>query len=156
MQEAGKWKPVNDKAIVSNIELVFKTGDISKLNKPTYEFVMNMSGFIAHYNLYGFQEYYTDLRDFSRDLLDACTEYEANRDETDRDFVKWYGQDYCSSKARAKRGIADVVRKYQGRVSVESEAIYKTKLENLNDLLAEVVRRNDPQITKSLVDKLGL
>ena len=70
-----KLQPYNVKAIVSNVELVFKSGDISKLNKSAYHFIYLLSLFIAHYNLYGFQDYYQDLRLFAEDLLDADEPY---------------------------------------------------------------------------------
>lgn len=62
MQERGAWQPYNVSAIVKNVEQVFKNGDISLLNNPTYKFIINSMGFIAHYALGGFQGVYADLR----------------------------------------------------------------------------------------------
>ena len=151
MQEAGNWKPVNSKAIISNIGQIFKTNDITKLNKPTYEFVMNLSGFIAHYNLYGFQENYSDLRSFADDLLSACTEGTADREANDSDFNRWYGHAYCQSKADAINGIREVVLAAQSKVSTICEDKDTQKLDKIIALATEVKRRNDPEITRKFV-----
>lgn len=110
--EAGNWKPYNVKAILGNLKLVFTSKDITKLNKPTYNFLYLLSGFIAHYNLYGFQDYYQDLRDLVKDLDPGYLKSDARRDETDGDFNKWYGEAYNKSKADIKRGIAELVETY--------------------------------------------
>jgi len=154
MQEAGNWKPVNSKAIISNIGQIFKTNDITELNKPTYEFVMNLSGFIAHYNLYGFQENYSDLRSFADDLLSACTEETADREANDSDFNRWYGHAYCQSKADAINGIREVVTKFNSGVTTSFENKDAEKLQNLISLATEVQRRNDPNLTRKFLAKL--
>lgn len=151
MQEAGNWKPVNSKAIVSNISQVFETQDITKLNKPTYQFVANLSGFIAHYDLYGFQSNYEDLRSFSDDLLPACSESEARRLGEDLDFIKWYGKSYCKSEADALNGIREVVTKYQSKVANSFESEDARKLQKIIDLATEVQHRNDPGLTRSFL-----
>lgn len=40
-------------------DVVRATKDITRLNKIGYHFINLASGFIAHYNLYGFIDYYT-------------------------------------------------------------------------------------------------
>lgn len=120
IQEKGNWKPYNVKAIVNNVELVFKAQDISKLNKPAYQFITLCMGFIAHYDLYGFQSVYQDLRDFAEKLqsgeLSRDKDYNltwADSIERDNQFREWYGEAYNKSKAEAMRGIVAVARKYQ-------------------------------------------
>jgi hypothetical protein len=49
--------PQQQKNIVNN--LVAACRDIKKLNKTGYGFIYLASGFIAHYNLNGFIDYYT-------------------------------------------------------------------------------------------------
>ena len=151
-QEKGNWKPINSRAIISNINLVFKTGNIEKLNGTTYRFVHNLSGFIAHYDLRGFQCTYQDLRDFARDLLSTCTEKEALRLGRDRDFINWYGQAYCSSNEQAIRGIREVVLKYQESVQNKFQDVDADRLDNIIALAEEVKRRNDPTITKAFLN----
>jgi hypothetical protein len=52
-------KPLTERQqalIVANVLKALK--DITKLNKTGYHFLYLASGFIAHYNLYGFIDYY--------------------------------------------------------------------------------------------------
>ncbi len=110
--EPRKWKPHNVEALGRNIVLVFKKGDIAALNQPTYEFIILEMGFIAHYNLSGFQSAYTDLDEF-RAALQAGEMSEdpghnkkwADHYEADPDFNKWYGPDYCKSVTEGIRRI---------------------------------------------------
>ncbi len=106
------WKPCNVDALERNVALVFRTGDINKLNKPTYRFIINHMGFIAHDNLNGFQDEYSNLEEFRERL--QTSEYStrldynlnwANKYEGDRDFNKWYGPAYCKSVAAGIRRI---------------------------------------------------
>ena len=117
MPEKGNWKPHNVLALERNIALVFKTGDIGKLNKPTYNFIIQDMGFIAHYDLDGFQCAYADLDEFRQKL--QTSEYSqdpdynlkwADRYEVDRDFNKWYGPAYCKSVAEGIRRIVSAAR----------------------------------------------
>jgi len=117
MQKQGEWKPYNVKALKQNVALVFKTGDIDKLNNSTYTFIINHMGFIAHYDLHGFQWSYADLDEFKEKL--QTSEYSehlnhnwdwADSYEGDRDFNKWYGAAYCKSVAEGIRGIITVAR----------------------------------------------
>lgn len=50
--------PALQKRIVKNVLAACK--DIHKLNKDGYNFLYLASGFIAHYNLHGFIDYYED------------------------------------------------------------------------------------------------
>lgn len=112
----GNWSPHNTKAILNNINLVFKSKDINNLNTPAYKFLMNLRGFIAHYNLYGFRGNYKDLRKLIDDLDPQFLRADAHRDETDSDFEEMYGKAYNKSKADIKRGIADLVEQYKDEI----------------------------------------
>lgn len=62
-------KPLTERQqtlIVNNV--VKATKDISKLNNTGYKFIYLASGFIAHYNLYGFIDYYK-THDLKEDIL---------------------------------------------------------------------------------------
>lgn len=117
MEKNGEWKPYNVKALEQNVALVFRTGDIHRLNKPTYAFIINHMGFIAHYDLIGFQCAYGDLDEFRERLqtseyskrLDYNLDW-ADRYEGDRDFNKWYGPAYCKSVAEGIRRVIVVAR----------------------------------------------
>ena len=117
MQEKGNWKPVNSKTIIFNINRVFKYQDIDKLSKYTYSFVMNISGFIAHYDLYGFRNNYCNLDKFAQDLYNNCTPDYAYREGNDKDFIKWYGKDYCKSKEEAISGIREIAKNYLNKIN---------------------------------------
>ena len=117
MPKDGNWEPYNVDYLERNIREVFKTGDIGKLTKGTYQFIILHMGFIAHYDLYGFQCTYADLELF-REMLQR-SEYSRDPDynlkwvdkkETDRDFLKWYGYAYCHSVAEGIRRIVKAAR----------------------------------------------
>jgi hypothetical protein len=117
MPKDGKWKPYNVDYLEKNVREVFKSDDIGKLTKATYDFIIQHMGFIAHYDLHGFQCEYADLELFREKL--QTSEYSqdpeynlrwADRCESDRDFVKWYGEGYCKSEAEGIRRIVAVAR----------------------------------------------
>ena len=116
-QESGNWKPHNVERLGQNTALVFKTGDIRKLNGVTYKFITLQMGFIAHYDLAGFQYAYQDIELFRETL--RTSEYSRDPDynmrrsftyERDRDFIKWYGEPYCRSVAQGIRAIVAAAR----------------------------------------------
>lgn len=43
--------------------------NIDKLNGPGYRYIMNCSGFIAHYNIDGFKTYYSEPGTLAADIL---------------------------------------------------------------------------------------
>lgn len=54
-------KPIDTKTqalIIKNV--LAACGNIDKLNKRGYDFLYQCSGFIAHYDIHGFKEYYRD------------------------------------------------------------------------------------------------
>ncbi len=52
--------------IVSSLRKVFQTDDVQHLTKSAYNFLYQCSGFIAHYNLYGFRDEYANVNDLKR------------------------------------------------------------------------------------------
>ena len=117
MQQDGNWKPYDVAHLERNIREVFRSGDIGKLDKYTYNFIHQHMGFIAHYDLYGFQCEYADIKEFREKL--QTSEYSrdpaynlrwADQCESDSDFIKWYGAAYCKSKAEGIRRIILVAR----------------------------------------------
>lgn len=143
-QEKGNWQPYNVKAIVKNIEQIFKNGDIKYLKHPAYEFIHQHMGFIAHYDLYGFQSEYADLRKLV--IFLQTSEYARNKDynltwadsvEQDRQFEEWYGKLYNQSKADAIRGIVEVARKYEQEIFAKFDAQKKEEEISQAKALAE-------------------
>jgi hypothetical protein len=62
-------EPINEmqkKLIVRNVLSACK--DISKLNKRGYNYINLCSGFIAHYDIWGFRQYYSDYS-LKQDIL---------------------------------------------------------------------------------------
>ena len=118
MPERGNWEPYNVNYLERNIREVFSSGDIGKLTKGTYQFITLHMGFIAHYDLYGFQCAYADLELF-REMLQR-SEYshdpDYNLNWADRKegkyepFIKWYGYPYCHSVAEGIRRIVKAAR----------------------------------------------
>jgi len=65
-------KPLTErqkKMIVNNINKVLNTGNIELLTRQSYNYLYLCSGFIAHYDLYGFRHYYSDTNDLARDIV---------------------------------------------------------------------------------------
>jgi hypothetical protein len=44
--------------ILSNFRTMFKANNVFKMNRSGYGFIYLASGFIAHYNMFGFQQHY--------------------------------------------------------------------------------------------------
>lgn len=106
-EERGNWKAHNVKAILNNVEKVFKTNNIDLLSKPAYSFIMNIHGFIAHYDLSEFKQYYSDLRELITELDNAGL----------RDDQEWYGNAYNKSVADIKSGLNDLCKKYRASIN---------------------------------------
>lgn len=103
-----EWE-INEKGIKSSIERVIKTKDITKLTKSAYKFVMNMSGFIAHYNHEGFMDYYSNVNDFINDLKWSSDTLRPDYYITDRYFSEGEQSEYYASKTRILQHIASLV-----------------------------------------------
>ena len=95
-----------------NIELVFKTNDITKLNKTGYNFVMNMSGFIAHYDLYGFRCEYENVSQLLREIKDSFDISNKSRYITDRFFSEGKDKEYYRAKYDTLAGLEVLCQKY--------------------------------------------
>jgi len=135
-----KWKCLNTKAITSNLNLVFKTRNISKLNKPTYDFIMNLSGFIAHYDLYGFQSYYSDLRDLIRDLEKSTDVLNPEYYLSDFFQKEEESKDYYKSKTETLKQIKPLIEKY--KTEIEEEFKQKEKDEDINTIKVLMNKHN--------------
>jgi len=55
--------------IANNIRKVVSTANIELLTKQSYNFLYLSSGFIAHYNLYGFRANYENTTEFANAIL---------------------------------------------------------------------------------------
>ena len=91
--------PRQETLIVNNV--VAACDDINKLNRTGYRFINLASGFIAHYDLYGFIAHYSsnDLRD------DIQNNFDANKWTNFRPGEENY--DYYRQKARIYQSIVE-------------------------------------------------
>ena len=62
---------MNKRRILKSLKKVFDKRDIKYLSEEAYDFVENISGFIAHYNKNGFKDYYSDFDLFIKDLRNS-------------------------------------------------------------------------------------
>jgi len=128
-----EMKKINTKAVINNLNLVFKSKDIRKLNKPTYEFLYLLSGFIAHY---GFQNYYEDLRDLIRDLKNSSDV--VNPEYYLSDFFMKDDKDYYLSKVETLKQIKPLIEKYE---------------EEINNYFSNIEREEDINTIRVLMQK---
>lgn len=146
-------KEYNSKRILNNIEKVLKNKNIELLSKASYHFLYLMSGFIAHYNLSGFQHYYSDLRDLLNDIERALpSEKDVAVRDIDDPKHNGYGLAYCQSKLEIVEGLKIIVERYRNEVSVEGNKRDDNKFE----ILKEGIKRaeKDLKFRKSFIDKV--
>lgn len=62
--------PDQVRLIVLSFRNVFQRNEISKLTKSAYNFIYQASGFIAHYDIWGFRAHYADVESLKQDILD--------------------------------------------------------------------------------------
>ena len=146
-------KPYDVKNILSNLEKVFSKKDIKLLSKKSYEFLYMMSGFIGHYDIHGFKNAYSDLRELLNDIEGALPiEKDVAIRDIDDPKHNGYGLPYCQSKLDIVEGLKIIVEKYKNEVSVEGSKIDDDKFE----LLKECVKRceKDLEFRKTFIDKV--
>ncbi len=91
--------PLNSRQIamiVGNIRKVMQTGNSENLTKQAYNFLYQSSGFIAHYNLYGFQGTYSNVAELAADILNNKSSNQWNNfNPGDRDYAYMMGKKAC-------------------------------------------------------------
>lgn len=117
--EKHSLKPYDSDRIIKNIDSVFAKKDISILEQKSYEFLMLMSGFIAHYNIHGFIYAYQDLRYLIHDILASRDTSDPDRYINDKFFENSYGLDYCISKTKILRELGIIARKYKAEIDMQ-------------------------------------
>lgn len=81
--------------IANNIAKVIKKQDMDLLSSAAYKYISIQSGFIAHYNLQGFRDYYqNDVMQFAHDILD-------NKNISSRTNYRQDHKDYEYYKSKA-------------------------------------------------------
>lgn len=76
--------------IVGNIRKVMTTRNSKNLSKQAYNFLYLASGFIAHYNLYGFQGAYEDVGQLALEILDNKDNNQWGNFREGEDFYDYY------------------------------------------------------------------
>lgn len=124
-------KPYNVKSVLNNVEKVLKNQDINLLSKTSYHFLYLMSGFIAHYDLAGFQHSYSDLRNLIGDIERALP---SEKDVAVRDVEdpknNGYGKPYCVSKLEIVEGLKPIIEKYRVEIFQEFKEREKTEIKS--------------------------
>ena len=146
-------KPYNVKKILNNAEKIFKNNDIELLNEETYIFISLMTGFIAHYNLYGFQGHYSDLRDLLGNIEGALSiEQDTAKRDVDDTKHNGYGLPYCKSKLEIVKGLKLIVEKYKDKIFEKGSEGDSDRFE----ILKECIKRaeTDLDFRKEFMEKL--
>jgi hypothetical protein len=90
--------------IVNSFKRVFEKRDIEQLTKQAYNFIMLSSGFIAHYSLYGFRNYYKDVGSLENDIIEyASANQWSNFHPGERDY------EYMRQKAHIYTRIVETI-----------------------------------------------
>jgi len=76
--------------IVGNIRKVMTTKTSKNLTKQSYDFLYQASGFIAHYNIYGFQIEYTNTVQLAIDILNNKGSNQWNNFRTGEEHYDYY------------------------------------------------------------------
>jgi len=145
-----EYNTLNLPTVLRNFEKVLVEKDSSLIDKQLYEVLMGYCGFIARYNIHGFRETYSDLRDLIRNLL-----------REDSLGLCWYINNKSSflydTKYRGRyiadfvTGILDLARKYKDSVETHfagAERMRKWLLaESLADELGfELVKKGGKEV----------
>ena len=104
-----KWV-LNEKGILNSIKKVLATGDSSKLTKDAYDFLNLTSGFIAHYNINGFKDYYRDTNLLREDIARSLDLRDYDRYITDSYFSKGEQSSYYAQKANVYKQLTELIK----------------------------------------------
>jgi len=88
--------PRQQTLIVNSVVRAIESGDIEHLTKSAYKFLYLCSGFIAHYDLYGFRSYYDDTEKLRHDIiLNTQANMWYNFTPRDRDYEYYMSKRDC-------------------------------------------------------------
>ena len=122
-----KWPSFNTEKIKKNIYKVFRYKDIEHLNLDSYNLLYGLSGFIAHYDINGFKDYYKDLRVLINDLkrsYDLTNTY-INRIKQ----VHSPQKEYYFSKIKTIEEIKHLIIEHEGDIN-----LFFSHMERKNDI----------------------
>ena len=144
---------LNEKGILKSVEAVLKSGDSSQLTKDAYNFLYNMSGFIAHYDINGFIAHYKNTEDLRMDILNS-SDINDTRFVTDPYFSKGEQAGYYAQKYRIGIALGELAPKYEN----SSKSLEAESIDDKLALLAEIVKRasTDKVFAKDILTKLEI
>lgn len=125
MQNTKKWT-INKNGIKKSLEAVITKRDITKLTKEAYNFTMNLSGFIAHYNHNGFMQEYENTADLVRDLQNSSDISRPDYYIQDRFFSQGEQAEYYADKSEILHFIKDLVENIQVQDRAEQVSFTRT------------------------------
>lgn len=92
--------------IVNNV--VAACGDIEKLNRTGYKWINLASGFIAHYDLYGFRAAYSAPGSLARDIMRNVSQNQwGNFNSSERDYAY-----YMQKRDIYNKIVSEIQRRY--------------------------------------------
>mgnify|MGYP001583707660 CR=1 FL=1 len=148
-----KWI-LNETGILRSIEQVLNTANIEKLTKDAYNLIMNMSGFIAHYNYNGFISYYSNVEDLRHDLEHSSNVSDYKRYITDKYFSEGEQSEYYAQESRIYKAIGELCEKYQVHTQAEENASVQNKIALLDEMISRA--KTDDVYAKQVLQKLEL
>jgi hypothetical protein len=113
-----KWT-INKEGIKKSLRAVIEKKDITKLTKDAYNFTMNLSGFIAHYNHGGFMQEYQNTADLVRDLQNSSDITRPDYYTSDRHFSEGDQKEYYADKSEILNYIKELVENIEVKDSIE-------------------------------------
>ena len=128
-----KWI-LNEKSILKSVKKILRTGDIEYLTKDSYDLVMSLSGFIAHYNIEGFKEYYRDVRRLWHDLPRSHDIINPNRYANERWFQESEQKEYYTTKSNILNGIVALLENILWLENLENKKDAEVKTQELAEL----------------------
>lgn len=148
-----KWT-LNVSGITKSIENVLKTGDIEKLTKAAYDFVMNIEGFIAHYDHNGFKATYSNVEDLRSQLLESSDVTDNERYVRDSSFSEGEQKDYYAQKRQILQNIKILCERYKAQSNHKENELIGERLAFLNAGIKKAL--TDIEFAKTFLRKLEL
>jgi len=120
-----KWT-INKEGIKKSLRAVIEKKDITKLTKDAYNFTMNLSGFIAHYNQGGFMQEYQNTADLVRDLQNSSDIARPDYYTKDSFFSKGDQSEYYADKTEILFFLKELVENIEVRDTSEQVSFTRT------------------------------
>ena len=147
-----KWI-LNSAGILRSVKAVLDTGNIDKLTRDAYDFLYNMSGFIAHYDINGFKAHYANVEDLRQNIL-RSSDIGDNRFISDSYFSQGEQKDYYAAKYDVGNKIGKFAKSLEKKSQEREIGVVQDKI-NLLEVVVQKAK-SDPIFAKDTLQKLGL